>query len=124
MPQLIKGDLTTKTPAEFDYQGLRGTPYCVIYTNDILKKNRIYLLDTRDKLYYPLAEWDKGDFEASEKWYKYLLSINDKIGKERYRLKKEGNSWSVLDKVEQIVPDEDRMIKDLENDAWTLMYGR
>ncbi|MBV7338061.1 hypothetical protein KFU94_59520 [Chloroflexi bacterium TSY] len=121
MPQLIKGDLTIKTPAEFDYQGLRGTPYCVIYKNDLLKKNRIYLLDTRENLYYPLAEWDDADSEANEKWYEYLLSINDKIGEERHRLQKEGGSWSKMDKTEQIVSDEDKMIRDLENDTWSLL---
>ena len=62
MTQLIRGDLTAKTPAEFEYRGLCGTPYCVIYR--ALSKNRLYLLDTRDKLYYPIAEWDENDGEA------------------------------------------------------------
>lgn len=119
MAQHIRGDLTTKTPAEFEYHGLHGTPYCVIYKNDVLKMDRIYLLDTREKLYYPLAEWDEGDREAWDKWYEYLLSIDDKIRKERRRLKEKGMSWSELDKIEQIVPDEDKMIRDLKDDAWS-----
>lgn len=119
MPQIINGHLTTKTPAEFDYHGLHGTPYCVIYKNDILKKNRIYLLDTRDKLYYPLAEWDDGDSETWNRWYEYLLSIDDKIRKERQMLNMQGMDWSALDKIEQIVPDEDKMIKDVKNDNWS-----
>jgi hypothetical protein len=53
---------------EFEYHGLNGTPYCVIYKNDILNKRRIYLLDTRDKLYYPLAEWDEDDSETWNRW--------------------------------------------------------
>jgi len=34
MAQHIKGDFTTKTPAEFEYHGLRGTPYCIIHKKD------------------------------------------------------------------------------------------
>ena len=121
MSQFIKGSLTTKTPAEFDYHGIRGTPYCAIYQDELLKKNRIYLLDTRNKLYYPLAEWDKGDREANDKWYKYLLAIEEKIVKEKHRLNNKG--VFELDKVEQIVPDEDKMIKDLKDDTWSLFIG-
>ncbi|MEA1049709.1 hypothetical protein U5801_07800 [Lamprobacter modestohalophilus] len=123
MPQLIRGDLAIKTPAEFDYRGLHGTPYCVIYCNRALKKNRLYLLDTKERLYYPIAEWDENDRDASKKWYEYLLSINDKIGEERGRLKEKGYAWSDLDKVEQIVPDEDKMIKDLQNDSWSVLIN-
>ena len=82
-------------------------------------KNRIYLLDTREKLYYPLAEWDHGDSETWNRWYEYLLSIDDKIRKERQRLDMQGMDWSALDKIEQIVPDGDKMIKDLKNDDWS-----
>jgi len=121
MAQYIKGDLTTKTPAEFDYHGLHGTPYCVIHKDDVLKKNRIYLLDTRDKLYYPLAEWDSGDTEARDKWYEYLLSVDDGIRTERNRLEREGISWSEFDKIEQIVPDADKMIRDLKDDTWSII---
>ncbi|WPL16807.1 hypothetical protein Thiowin_01781 [Thiorhodovibrio winogradskyi] len=119
MAQLISGDLAVKTPAEFDYHGLRGTPYCVIYCNRGLKKERLYLLDTREKLYYPIAEWDDNDREAFRKWYDYLLEINDKIGETRRRLRDEGASWEVLDQVEQIVRDEDKLIKNIKDDSWS-----
>lgn len=120
MAQLIHGDLTAKTPAEFEYRGLRGTPYCVIYCNRALKKDRLYLLDTQERLYYPIAEWDENDREAWNKWYEFLLDINDKIGEERGRMKDQGHSWSDLDKVQQIVADEDKMIKDLQDDSWSI----
>jgi hypothetical protein len=84
-----------------------------------LHKERIYLLDTREKLYYPLAEWDEDDSESWNRWYEYLLSIDDKIREERYRLNMQGLDSSELDKIEQIVPDEDKMIKDLKNDDWS-----
>ncbi|MBK5968347.1 hypothetical protein Thiosp_02998 [Thiorhodovibrio litoralis] len=119
MAQLIQGDLAVKTPAEFEYHGLSGTPYCVIYCNRGLKKDRLYLLDTREKLYYPIAEWDDGDSAAFQKWYDYLLGINNKIGAERGRIREAGASWSDLDKVEHIVKDEDKMIKDLKDDDWS-----
>ncbi len=92
----------------------------MIYCNRALKKDRLYLLDTKERLYYPIAEWNENDREASRKWYEYLLSINDKIGEERGRLKENGHSWSELNKVEQIVPDEEKMIKDLQNDDWSV----
>ncbi|MBK5937772.1 hypothetical protein CCR96_00445 [Halochromatium roseum] len=121
MAQLIHGDLAAKTPAEFEYRGLRGTPYCVIYCNRALKKDRLYLLDTREKLYYPIAEWDENDRDAWKKWYEFLLGINNKIGEERGRMKDQGYSWSDLDKVEQIVADEDKMIKNLQDDSWSVL---
>jgi len=122
MPQFISGDLVVKSPAEFDCQVLHGTPYCVIYQNIKLKKKRLYLLDTREKLFYPLAEWDIDDHKAFEKWYEFLFSINDKIGKEKRCLKEEGVSMFELDKIEQIVPEEDKMIKNLKDDNWSVLY--
>ena len=122
MPQFINGDLTTKTPAEFDYQGFRGTPYCAIYRNNTLGKNRIYLLDTREKLYFPLAEWDMDNSDADAKWHEYLLSINDNIGKERHRLRREGKALSELDKVEQIVQDKSKMTANTADDTWSSVH--
>ncbi len=119
MVQMINADVSAKTMAEFDYKGFRGTPYCTIFSNRALRKYRIYLLYTREKLYYPLAEWNEGDSETWERWYSYLCSIDDKIRKERELLGKQGISWSEFDKIEQIVPDEIKMLKDLKNDEWS-----
>ena len=79
MVQLVSGDITTKSQAEFDVKFLHGTPYCVIFINRISEKERIYLLDTRENLYYPLAEWDCDDRESYDKWYQYLLAVNNRI---------------------------------------------
>ncbi|SLM31589.1 hypothetical protein MTBBW1_380002 [Desulfamplus magnetovallimortis] len=119
MAQMISGQTSVKTTAEFDYQGLRGTPYCVIIKNQIFKKERIYMLETKEKLYYPLAEWDEHDSDEFNKWYEYLLSINDKIRKERECLREQGRGLCDLDKIEQIVPEDIKMIKDLKDDDWS-----
>ena len=47
--------------------------------------------------------------DANAKWHEYLLSINDNIGKERHRLRREGKALSELDKVEQIVQDKSKI---------------
>jgi hypothetical protein len=120
MVQIIQGDRAIKTHAEFNYQGLRGTPYCVIHCSYTLKKNRLYLLDTKEKLYYSIAEWDEKDRDADDKWYKYLLGIDDKIREQRKCLEKEGLSLSDFDKIEQVVLDEDKMTKDLSSDSWSI----
>ncbi|MBF0202353.1 MAG: hypothetical protein HQK66_13800 [Desulfamplus sp.] len=122
MAQMISGETSVKTPAEFDYQGLRGTPYCRIIKNEIFKKERIYMLDTKERVYYPIAEWDEHDSDAFNKWYKYLLSIDDNIRKERESLREQGGKLCDLDKIEQIVPDNIKMIKDLQDDEWSHMH--
>ncbi|MEM7532930.1 MAG: hypothetical protein AAF639_12190 [Chloroflexota bacterium] len=121
MAQLISGDVIAKTTAEFDYKGLRGTPYCVIFGDRQMKKERLYLLDTREKRYYPLAEWDGDDSESWEQWYEYLIAIDDKIREARGRFRAEGGSWTEMDKIEQIVPEDEKMIQDLADDTWSIL---
>jgi DNA-binding transcriptional ArsR family regulator len=119
MAQSFAATGVAKTFAEFEYVGLHGTPYAVIVTREREGKYRLYKLDTAERLYYPLAEWDKGDQEAWNRWYESLCAIDAEIRRKREEATSVGTSLQDLDKVEQIVPGPERMIADVAQDDWS-----
>lgn len=120
MAQMLKGTIVFKTPCEYNVRSLHGDPYALIVEDPGSKKQRFYMLDTTDDLYYPIAEWDIGDSESFDHWHEYGLKLDDKIRKKRDESKQLQSSTDSLSKTEQFVPDEQKMIKDIEDDPWSV----
>ncbi len=119
MAQWLKGSIIFKTPAEFNITFLHGTPYGVILCNETSpKKKRLYFLDTKEDLYYPIAEWDEDDYDSSHKWREYALEQQDLLFARRDELQKKHPEIR-LDELEQIVPMEKRIIRDIKKDTWS-----
>ena len=119
MGQSVSARGVSKTFAEFEYVGLYGTPYAVIVTKEWLKKYRLYELDTREKLYYPVAEWNEGDRESWKRWSEVLDSLDREIASRKEKARSDGTAWDDLDKLEHVVPNDRRLIRDLAQDDWS-----
>ncbi len=119
MHRTLLATVVCKTSAEFECVGFHGTPYAVIVRNEQSKKSRMYELDTQEKSYYPVAEWSDGDRESWNHWYEKLLAVDREIVSKREKMRSDGMNWGTLDKVERVISQDRRLIRDLAHDDWS-----
>ncbi len=117
MAQSIQGTIIFKSYTEYDIQNMYGNPYILIIKNSSVEMVRLYLLDTKDALYYPVSEWHMNDKNAFNKWYEYSLELQQKIADSKLALK-EKIPGAPADMIDQFVPEEQRIIKETVNDTW------
>ena len=85
MITLPNGNVIFKSYVEYDIKGLHGTPYILIVEDKDDDLMHLYLLNTEDKEYNSIQEWDKNAEGSFHKWHKYALKLQDQISNSTYQ---------------------------------------